>query len=194
MTLSKFQHNQTTGSKAVAKNFKKALFRNGVPETNYPVLGYPDFANFPVLVTRFLSSLVAPTISLLNFIIHTFENQLEWIDNIVLILTLFKKSKNDIALFQFTVHSYFSRIEEVSKVFKHPEMCCTTFLNRTTNFICHKMPQATIYGAEAIQTFFCIQTCTHRVFWFPIGLVSNIFANSSKAVGIMHQVDVGLSV
>ena len=27
---------------------KKALFRNRVPGTNYPVLGYPDFANYPV--------------------------------------------------------------------------------------------------------------------------------------------------
>ena len=36
---------------------KKALFRNRVPGTNYPVPGYPDFANYPVLVTRFLTSL-----------------------------------------------------------------------------------------------------------------------------------------
>ena len=28
--------------------------------------------------------------------------------------------------------------------------------------------------------------CTQRVFWFPISLVSNIFANSSKTIGVMH--------
>ena len=31
-------------------------FRN---RTNYPVPGYPDFCNYPVLVTRFLTSLLA---------------------------------------------------------------------------------------------------------------------------------------
>ena len=37
---------------------KKAHFWNRVPGTNYPVPGYPDFANYPVLVTRFLTSLI----------------------------------------------------------------------------------------------------------------------------------------
>ena len=60
MTLAKFQPNRTTGSKVMAKNLKKkALFRNRVPGTNYPVPGYPDFANYPVLVTRFLTNLTA---------------------------------------------------------------------------------------------------------------------------------------
>ena len=36
---------------------KKGIFRNRVPESNYPVPGYPDFCNYPVLVTRFLTSL-----------------------------------------------------------------------------------------------------------------------------------------
>ena len=49
MTLAKFQPNRTTGSKVMAKNLKKkALFRNRVPVTNYPVPGYPDFAKYPV--------------------------------------------------------------------------------------------------------------------------------------------------
>ena len=58
MTLAKFQPNRTTGSKVMAKNLKKkALFWNWVPGTNYPVPGYPDFANYPVLITRFLTTL-----------------------------------------------------------------------------------------------------------------------------------------
>ena len=46
------------------KSWKKALFRNRVPGTNYPVPGYPDFANYPVLVTRFLTSLLRDSNSL----------------------------------------------------------------------------------------------------------------------------------
>ena len=58
MTLAKFQPNRTTGSKVMAINLKKkGTFRNRVPGPNYPVPGYPDFANYPVLVTRFLTSL-----------------------------------------------------------------------------------------------------------------------------------------
>ena len=73
MTLAKFQPNRTTGSKVMAKNLKKkALFRNRVPGTNYPVPGYPDFANYPVLVTRFLTSLITATILVhLSNILHT---------------------------------------------------------------------------------------------------------------------------
>ena len=62
MILAKFEPNRTSGSKVMTKKFifgpKKGIFRNRVPASNYPVPGYPEFCHYPVLVTRFLTSLI----------------------------------------------------------------------------------------------------------------------------------------
>ena len=61
MTLAKFQPNRTTGSKVMAKNLKKRHFLG----TGYPeqITRFPDFANYPVLVTRSLTSLAGMSLS-----------------------------------------------------------------------------------------------------------------------------------
>ena len=61
MILAKFGPNRTSGSKVMTKKFifgpKKVFLEPFRNRTNYPVPGYPDFLNYPVLVTRFLTSL-----------------------------------------------------------------------------------------------------------------------------------------
>ena len=59
MNLAKFEPNRTSGSEVMTKKFifgpKTGIFRNRVPESNYPGPEYLDFLNYPVLVTRFLT-------------------------------------------------------------------------------------------------------------------------------------------
>ena len=62
MILAKFEPNRTIGSKVMDKKLifakKKKFLEPFWNRANYPVPGYPEFCNYPVLITRFLTSLI----------------------------------------------------------------------------------------------------------------------------------------